>query len=67
MKFSEQLKGDHESGDFGLALDGYSDKAEALEDRVKELEAELAEVEVQAEILNGLLDEIAAGIKPAHG
>lgn len=34
--------------------------------RIEELEAELAEVEVQMEILNGLLNEIAAEIKPAH-
>lgn len=31
MKLSEQLKQDHESGDFGNALEGYAERAEALE------------------------------------
>lgn len=31
MKLSEQLKQDHECGDFGKALDGYAERAEALE------------------------------------
>lgn len=31
MKLSEDLKQCHESGDFGKALDGYSERAEALE------------------------------------
>lgn len=31
MKLSKQLKQDHECGDFGDALEGYSEKAEALE------------------------------------
>lgn len=39
MKLSEQLKLDHESGDFGNALDGYSEKAAHLENRIAELEA----------------------------
>lgn len=34
MKLSEQLKIDHESGDFGRALDGYSERAEILEDAI---------------------------------
>jgi hypothetical protein len=34
MKLSEQLKQDHESGDFGRALDGYAERAEALEKAV---------------------------------
>ena len=37
MRLSEQLKQDHECGDFGQALDGYSDRAEALEDIIEEL------------------------------
>ena len=40
MKLSEQLKLDHESGDFGKALDGYSEKAAQLENRIAELEAQ---------------------------
>lgn len=32
MKLSEQLKQDHESGDFGRALNGYSERAAVLED-----------------------------------
>ena len=31
MKLSEQLKEDHQSGDFGQGLEGYSDRAETLE------------------------------------
>ena len=31
MKLSEQLKQDHESGDFGRALEGYSERAAVLE------------------------------------
>jgi len=31
MKLSEQLKQDHECGDFGKALEGYAERAEALE------------------------------------
>ncbi len=37
MKLSEQLKQDHECGDFGKALEGYSDKAKKLEDVIIEL------------------------------
>ena len=32
MKLSEQLKQDHESGDFGKALEGYSERAALMED-----------------------------------
>ena len=39
LKLSEQLKKDHECGDFGKALAGYSERAAALESRVAELEA----------------------------
>ena len=31
MKLSEDLKQDHECGDFGKALEGYSERAEVLE------------------------------------
>ena len=31
MKLSEQLKQDHECGDFGAALEGYSQRAEEIE------------------------------------
>lgn len=34
MKLSEQLKQDHESGDFGRALAGYSERAAILEDAI---------------------------------
>lgn len=40
MKLSEQLRQDHESGDFGKALEGYSERAEALERRIAELESD---------------------------
>jgi hypothetical protein len=39
---SEQLKQDHESGDFGKALDGYSERAAALENEVEQLRVQLA-------------------------
>lgn len=32
MKLSDQLQQDHLSGDFGDALEGYSDRAKKLED-----------------------------------
>jgi len=38
LKLSEQLKQDHESGDFGEALEGYSARAKALETRLLLLE-----------------------------
>ena len=38
MKLSEQLKQDHECGDFGKALEGYSERAEALEKHIEALE-----------------------------
>ncbi len=34
MKLSEQLKQDHDCGDFGNALEGYSDRAKELEDKL---------------------------------
>jgi protein gp37 len=39
---SEQLKQDHESGDFGRALDGYCERAKVLEDEVEQLRVQLA-------------------------
>jgi hypothetical protein len=36
LKLSTQLRQDHESGDFGLALEGYSERAKILEDALKE-------------------------------
>ena len=35
MRLSEQLKQDHDCGDFGKALEGYAERAEALEEIVK--------------------------------
>jgi len=35
MRLSEQLKQDHECGDFGKALEGYADRAYALEQIVE--------------------------------
>ena len=32
MKLSEKLEQDHKSGNFGLALEGYADRAKKLED-----------------------------------
>ncbi len=34
MKLSEQLKQDHECGDFGKAIAGYSERAAALEEAI---------------------------------
>lgn len=34
MKLSEQLKQDHDCGDFGQALEGYAERAKKLEDLV---------------------------------
>lgn len=34
MKLSEQLKQDHESGDFGTALAGYAERAALLEEAI---------------------------------
>lgn len=35
MKLSEQLKQDSDSGDFGRALEGYSERAEKLESELE--------------------------------
>jgi len=35
MQLSEQLKRDHESGDFGKALEGYAERAAELEEIVR--------------------------------
>jgi len=37
MKLSEQLQQDHECGDFGKALYGYSERAKAMEEIIQEL------------------------------
>ena len=37
MKLSEQLKQDHECGDFGNAIEGYAERAEALEDKIYDM------------------------------
>lgn len=42
MKLSEKLQRDHEGGDFGKALTGYPEAAEALENRIAELEHDLS-------------------------
>lgn len=42
MKLSEQLKQDHESGDFGKALLGYSERANSLENEIEQLRVQLA-------------------------
>lgn len=42
MKLSEQLKQDHECGDFGKALAGYSERAEKLESEIEQLRVQLA-------------------------
>ena len=49
MKLSEQLKLDHKSGDFGNALDGYSEKAAQLENRIAELSSRVTELEAQTQ------------------
>lgn len=38
MKLSEQLQADHECGDFGKALEGYSERALELENRIHRME-----------------------------
>jgi len=35
MQLSDKLKQDHESGDFGKALEGYAERAAALEEIVR--------------------------------
>ena len=41
MKLSKKLKIDHECGDFGKALEGYSEEAEKLEMKIAGLQVEL--------------------------
>ena len=41
MKLSEQLKQDHECGDFGKAIEGYSEIAKSIENRAIDLERKL--------------------------
>lgn len=35
MKLSEQLRQDHDCGDYGKALEGYSERAKELEDALR--------------------------------
>lgn len=37
MKLSEQLRDDHNCGDYGLGLKGYSERAESLENKIIKL------------------------------
>ena len=39
MKLSDQLQVDHDCGDFGRALEGYAERAKALEDQIGVYEA----------------------------
>lgn len=48
MKLSEQLKQDHECGDFGDALDGYSEIAELLESEIATLKLRIEQLEDDA-------------------
>jgi len=41
MKLSDKLKIDHECGDFGKSLKGYSEEAEKLEKKIAALQVEL--------------------------
>ena len=40
VRLSEQLKKDHESGDFGNTLNGYTEKAALLEDAILAMEGD---------------------------
>jgi hypothetical protein len=61
MKLSDQLARDHESGDFGNALRGYSDRA-------TELEQQLSKLEKQNVLLRGYLEQLAClGNGDRHG
>lgn len=48
MKLSEQLKQDHECGDFGKALEGYSERAKVLECTIERLAEELENARYEA-------------------
>ena len=52
MKLSEQLRRDHDSGDFGKALEGYAERAEQLEQQAVELAAAIAACKAKDEALN---------------
>lgn len=45
MKLSEQLRRDHDSGDFGRALEGYAKRAEDLELMIEKLQERIASLE----------------------
>ena len=45
MKLSEQLEQDNDSGDFGNGLDGYSERAKALEDGLEYIDSYLEDVD----------------------
>lgn len=47
MKLSEQLRQDHECGDFGKALEGYAERAEELEQQNLELAAAIEQMQSQ--------------------
>ena len=44
MKLSEQLKQDNDCGDFGNALNGYSERAKAIEDSLEYIDSYLENV-----------------------
>lgn len=61
MKLSEQLKQDHESGDFGKALEGYSERAEAFEEGIaKAMEWNWLDDDFPREIRDDLLNLISS-------
>jgi hypothetical protein len=45
MKLSEQLQQDHDCGDFGKALEGYSERAKQLENKVEVMAKALKRIE----------------------
>ena len=45
MKLSEQLQEDHDCGDFGNGLEGYSERAKALEDSLEYIDSYLENVD----------------------
>ena len=46
-KLSDQLEEDHNSGDSGMALEGYSSRARKLEDYIDRLEDEVKAIKQQ--------------------
>lgn len=59
MKLSQKLKMDHESGDFGNALEFYSEEAEKLEMKICGLQVELFNLYYQEACQNGAEHENA--------